>query len=676
MGKKANLLGIIGIICLLLDGILYGLKDKISSIAPTQTIIYCLHRLIDFILHFKVHLVLIIILFLILLIFIQKRYKFKTSNIPDQYLKVSWAFFLLLLFFSSLFPLNWAASFSRSHDSVLPYSPFDFILVIIGTTGIGLVLFFFFVKLPEVLVKTSNRITSLFYNCSESLFLTSCLIICFLLTNLFSYFALEHIPHVQDSIAQLFQARIFKMGSLSVPVPPHREFFDYMNIINQDRWYSQYPPGHSFLLMIGLFFKAPWIINPLLGTLSLILLYLLVKNCYGEKRVFYLSTVFFLLSPFFLFMSSSYMNHNSTMFFILLFIYFYTKTLQRPFWHYSLISGLALGYAMNIKPLTAFALGLPFCLDFTLHVCKKRGYYLKKLLWFGLGLSLMLTILFTYNYFTNGNPFLFGYQIKYHTLGFLGSAQMGPPHTLKGGFINTSNNLTALNKYLFEWPLPSLLFAFMLFLPGIKRNRWDWLLLLSSLSLVISYFFYYYQDLCFGPRFYYSSAPLLIVLTVRGFLKIPTMLAKFSFNKLKVETTLYLLLSLCFTYTLFFSLPALFKKYSNFYWHVDNTLHKTVTQTKITNAIVFINIMHPPGTSIDATVPPGTTIPNLPVYGSGFLYNSPDLDDSIIYALDLGEKNRELMYEYPGRNYFLWKFDAEADEFNLIKINADKDRKD
>ena len=26
-----------------------------------------------------------------------------------------------------------------------------------------------------------------------------------------------------------------------------------MNVINEGRWYSQYPPGHSFLLMIGLF---------------------------------------------------------------------------------------------------------------------------------------------------------------------------------------------------------------------------------------------------------------------------------------------------------------------------------------------------------------------------------------------------------------------------------------
>lgn len=663
--KRTNLFGILGFIFLLLDGILYGLKDKILSFAPPETFIYCLSRFTDLILHFKVHILLIIVLLLILLVSIQTRYKFKISNIlHDQFLKVIWASFLLILFLFSLFPLNWAASFNRSHDSALPYIPFDFILVVIGIMGICSILFFLFLKLPEVLVNIINRITSLFYNCSESLLLVFCLFICFLLTNLFSYFALEHIPHVQDSIAQLFQAKIFKRGALTVPLPSHKEFFDYMNIINQDRWYSQYPPGHSFLLMIGLFFKAPWIINPLLGTLSLILLYFLTKNCYGEKKTSYLSVVFFLLSPFFLFMSASYMNHNSTMFFMLLFIYLYTKTLQSPLWYYSFISGLSLGYAMNIRPLTALVMGSPFLLDSIVHVYKKQKYYLKKMLWFMIGLCLMLITLLIYNYLTNGNPFLFGYQIKHHTLGFLGNAQIGPPHTLKGGFINTSNNLTALNKYLFEWPLPSLLFVFILFLPWIKKNRWDWLFLLSSVLLVVSHFFYYYQDLCFGPRFYFSLAPLLTVLTVRGFLKVPSMLGRFSFNKPKVKATLYLLIFFCFTYTLVFSLPVLFKKYSHFYWHVDNSLHNTLTQRNITNAIVFIDVM----------VPPGTTIPNLPVYGAGFLYNSPNLDDSVIYALDLGKKNGDLMHEYPKRHCYLWKFNSETEEFKLTKINVDRSR--
>ncbi len=84
--------------------------------------------------------------------------------------------------------------------------------------------------------------------------------------------------------------------------------------------------------------------------------------------------------------------------------------------------------------------------------------------------------------------------------------------------------------------------------------------------------------------------------------------------------------------------------------------------------------MHPPGTSIYGTVPPGTIIPNLPVYGSGFLHNSPDLNSSVIYALNLGKKNVELMREYPNRDYYLWKYDPGIDNFKLMRINEDKNR--
>lgn len=357
------------------------------------------------------------------------------------------------------------------------------------------------------------------------------------------------------------------------------------------------------------------------------------------------------------------MNHVPTMFFMLLFIYSYVKTLQRSGWYYPLIGGLSLGYAMNIRPLTAFSISLPFLLDFTVHVYKKRNSYIKKVLLFGSSLSLMLMILLTYNYLTNGNPFVFGYQVKFDTLGFLGSAQMGPPHTLKGGFVNTSNNLTAMNKYLFEWPLPSLLFVLVLFLPWIERNRWDWIFLFSSLLLVFSYFFYYFQDLCFGPRFYFCLAPLLTLLTVRGLLKIPAMLENFSFDRQKVKATLSLFIFFCFVYTLFFSLPVLYKKYSHFYFYVDDTLHNTVIQKHISNAVVFINIVYPPG----------NPVLNLPVYGAGFIHNSPDLKDSVIYAIDWGEKNRKLMEEYSGRDYYLWKFNPVIGKFELTRMNSWKE---
>jgi 4-amino-4-deoxy-L-arabinose transferase-like glycosyltransferase len=313
---------------------------------------------------------------------------------------------------------------------------------------------------------------------------------------------------------------------------------------------------------------------------------------------------------------------------------------------HALISGLSLGYAINIRPLTAVAIGFPFICNLLIYAYKKREINTRNVLVFFSGLSLMVMLLLFYNDLTNGSPFLFGYQKNYQTLGFIGNAQGGPPHTLKGGVINTSNNLIGLNQYLFEWPVPSLIFIFILFSIPIRKSRWDWLFFYGSLSLVVSHFFYYHQDYIFGPRFYYSLMPFMIVMTVRGFLGIPSWLEKNRFNRGKTKATLYLLVFLCSLYTFSFSFPSLIKKYSNDYWWVTDKLHKTVEKQGITNAIVFIDCRHP----LDPDKP------HLIYYGSGFQFNSPDLTDEVIYALDLKDKNRELMEAFPDRDYYFCNF--------------------
>ena len=55
-------------------------------------------------------------------------------------------------------------------------------------------------------------------------------------------------PHNVDSIAQLFQARIFLGGGLTAPAPEYPEFFGATHLLIQEgRWFSQYPPGQPKL---------------------------------------------------------------------------------------------------------------------------------------------------------------------------------------------------------------------------------------------------------------------------------------------------------------------------------------------------------------------------------------------------------------------------------------------
>jgi len=648
---KAKLFLVSGILCYFIATTLYFSENTLqSSTALTQFILF-LGNLADYLWSITFALTIFSILFLISLLYLYAKTRGKgvrylkwcTFLISSSFMKYSLA---LLLFIYSVFPLRWAQHSVVRAPDFPDYTPLDSIVILLSLLGTILCSLYFFEKLPLRIVYVIEKVVSCFYKLKENYLIGLFFVLCFLTTGIIAYTVLDHMPHILDSIAQLFHAKIFLMGKLYAPIPPLKDFFDYAHIINDSKWYSQYPPGHSFLLMLGLLIGAPWLIGPLLGALSLLIFYQITKNIYNDRRTSYLSISLLLLSPFFLFMSSSHMNHTSTLFFILLFLYSYFHIFSSNSSIYALISGLSLGYAINIRPLTAVAVGIPFMCDLLIRAYKKRDVRMKKVFLFFISVSLMVTLLLLYNYLTNEDPFLFGYQKKYQTLGFLGNAQGGPAHTLKGGIINTSNNLIGLNQYLFEWPVPSLIFIFILFFAPIRKNRWDYLFLFASLALILSYFFYYHQDYIFGPRFYYSLIPFMIILTVRGFLEIPHWLEKKRFDKRKIEASLYLLLILCFLYTFTISLPSLVKKYSNDYWWVTDKIHKAVKQRGITNAIVFIDCWHPPDSEK----------PRLIYYGSGFQFNSPDLKDDVIYALDLKDKNSALMKLFPDREYYFFPF--------------------
>ena len=667
--RKPGIFLTLGILCYIVALVFFTFQNKIATSAFLKQLRFSLAAIADYLWSAPSAAITIPVFLAILWFYcyVRKGEKagryLKWLTLFPSFTKCSLLFFFFIF---SLLPLRWAqTSFTRSLQSFPDFTLFDFILTLLILAGTILCCLYSFVKLSLKIVSLIEKKTHCFFKWKEPFFIVSLLIISLLTTGIIAYTVLDHIPHVQDSIAQLFQAKIFKMGNLYAPLPPHKEFFDYSNVINDNKWYSQYPPGHSLLLTLGLFLGVPWLIGPLLGTLSLLIFFLIVKTAYRDQRLLYLSCSLLFFSPFFLFMSSNFMNHSSTMFFILLFLYCYLRMSSSHSCVHAIFSGLSLGYAINIRPLTAAAISTPFICYLLIWTYKKKEINIKKLLSFLIALSSMVFLLLLYNYLTNGNPFLFGYQKSYHTLGFLGSAQIGPPHTLKGGVINTSNNLIGLNLYLFEWPLPSLIFVFILFAIPVRKNKWDYLFLFSSLMLIMSYFFYYYQDLCFGPRFYYSITPFIVILSVRGFLELPHWLEEKRFDKRKTKASLYLISFLCFLYTFSVSLPSLIKKYSNDYWFVTDKIHNTVKSQGITNAVIFIDAWHPFY----------ITKPNLLVYGLGFLFNSPDLDDDTIYALDLKDKNSELMRDFPNRDYYLCKFYSSISNFTLLKLNGkEKDR--
>src|SRR3990172_2430056 len=140
-------------------------------------------------------------------------------------------------------------------------------------------------------------------------FILTVVLLVFLLTSFISLFVLDAIPHIQDEIVYLFQAKIFAMGKLYVT--PHRlkEFFDYEFVVNDDgKWYGKYFFGYPLLLSIGIILGVPWLINPLLGAISVLIISLIGKELFGKETSRF-APLLCLVSPFYLFISSTYLSH-------------------------------------------------------------------------------------------------------------------------------------------------------------------------------------------------------------------------------------------------------------------------------------------------------------------------------------------------------------------------------
>ncbi len=337
-----------------------------------------------------------------------------------------------------------------------------------------------------------------------------------LICGLFSNVLFAHNPHLVDTIAQLFQARIFAGGALTAPAPADLEFFAASHLVQHDgRWFSQYPPGHPGLLAIGLLLGAPWIINPILAAATLALIYAAGRRLLGEGdgRV---AALLFLVSPFALMMSASYMNHVSTVFFLSAALYAALRAGEgegRAVW--PILAGTALGLAATVRPLesAAWALALGVWLW-------ARSGVRRAALAAGACVASLIPLLW-YNARTTGHPLRFGYTLLWgggHGLGFH-TDPWGEPFTPVISFANTALDFARLNVFLFKWPFPSLAFVFVaLALIGLSRRSKESLLLLSGLMLAApaAYFFYWHRDNYLGPRFLYASLVPVILLTAVG----------------------------------------------------------------------------------------------------------------------------------------------------------------
>src|SRR5947207_2197118 len=98
--------------------------------------------------------------------------------------------------------------------------------------------------------------------------------------------------------AALLTVRDWVVLGHRLPLGAAGAFFQHEFLVQQSgRWFAQYPPVHAAALALGTLAGAPWLVNPLLGALAALFIYLAARRAY-DRSTAGLALVLCCASPF------------------------------------------------------------------------------------------------------------------------------------------------------------------------------------------------------------------------------------------------------------------------------------------------------------------------------------------------------------------------------------------
>jgi hypothetical protein len=345
---------------------------------------------------------------------------------------------------------------------------------------------------------------------------------------LLAFFVYQRHPHLADELVYLHQARMLAHGALSIPAPPVPEAFDlYLMDFSGNRWFAVTAAGWPAILAVGVLAGVPWLVNPVLAGVSIILAYLLVQELYNRATA-RLVVLLLSVSPWFLFMAMSYMTHTWTLTCALaaaLGVVWAGKTNHA---RWAFLGGIALGIVGLIRPLEGVILAALLGL-WSIGLGGKR-LKLASIASLVIGAALAGSFVLPYNKRLSGHALKFPINAyldkKYgpgaNDLGFGANRGLGwaldpfPGHGLRDVIVNNDLNLFGVNTELHGWSIGSLtLIAIALFFGTWQRS--DRLMLAVVVAVIGTHALYWFSGgPDFGARYWYLTIIPFAIFTVRG----------------------------------------------------------------------------------------------------------------------------------------------------------------
>jgi 4-amino-4-deoxy-L-arabinose transferase-like glycosyltransferase len=459
-----------------------------------------------------------------------------------------------------------------------------------------------------------------------------------LVTGAVSFFAFERLPHLEDEVAYLFQARTMALGRLTVPSPSQPEAFWTPFVLDHNgKRFGKYAPGWPAVLGLGVLAaggKLAWLVNPLLAALALYLLYRLGRTLY-DARTGLLSAALGLVSPLFLILSGSFLSHLASLVWLLLFSLWFVWTAQGRSRWFAAGAGLAWGAAFLTRPLTAVAFALPMAVYAIAQIFRGWQAHWHCYLFVALGGMATAAFLPVYQWAITGDPWLNPYVLwwPYDRIGFgPGIGAMPGGHSPYYAWVNLRQDMSRSATDVFGWP--ALSWMPLLLGLALRPRRWrDWALLAPFSCIVIAYLFYWIGSPArlWGPRYYFEGFAGLWILGSVGLLKVWDWAAD---RRQWMRPTLAALLVLMTAINLAANVPSRMREAHGFYGITRDQL-RPIEDAGIENALVIVYAER------------------WLEYGAMLAGMSPTRDNDIVYARgNNAEVDAAVIAEYPDRSVY------------------------
>lgn len=337
-------------------------------------------------------------------------------------------------------------------------------------------------------------------------------------------------PHVPDEVVYLFHARYFAAGELGMPLPRPAEAFDIdLMFTAGNRWFSPVPPGWPAMLSAGVWLGIPWLINPLLAGLN-ILLTPRVLEPFTDRPTARVGALLLALSPWHLFLAMSLLPHTFSLSCALLAAVAVARWRSSDRLGWAVAGGLATGVTSLIRPLEGLAIAVLLGL-WSLSGARWSRRFAGGLA-YTLGTALTGALTLPYNAALMGSASRFPimaytdqlYGPGTNALGFGPNRGLGwsgldpfPGHGPLDVVVNANFNFFSLNLELLGWASGSLLLL-AAWLLHWRLRRGDRLLLAAIASVIGLHCFYWFSGgPDFGARYWFLIIVPALGLSARAF---------------------------------------------------------------------------------------------------------------------------------------------------------------